>query len=36
MTAEILTWASRHLTLEDWAALPEIEQVRLELVEGGP
>jgi Uma2 family endonuclease len=35
MTAEnILAWAGRPLKLEDWEAMPEDEQVRLELVEG--
>ena len=34
MTAEILAWAGRQLTLADWEAIPEDEQFRLELVEG--
>ena len=34
MTAEILAWAGRQLTLADWEAIPEHEQFRLELVEG--
>jgi Uma2 family endonuclease len=34
MTAEILAWAGRLLTLADWEALPQDEQLRLELVEG--
>jgi Uma2 family endonuclease len=29
-----LTWPNRQLTLAEWEALPEIEGVRLELVEG--
>jgi Uma2 family endonuclease len=29
-----LTWPNQHLTLEEWAALPEAEGVRVELVEG--
>ena len=29
-----LTWPNRQLTLEEWAALPAAEGVRLELVEG--
>lgn len=29
-----LTWPNQHLTLEEWAALPEAEGVRMELVEG--
>ncbi|HEY0815541.1 MAG TPA: Uma2 family endonuclease [Pseudonocardia sp.] len=34
MTAEILAWAGRQLTLPDWEAMPKDEQFRLELVEG--
>ena len=34
MTAEILAWAGRQLTLADWEAIPEDEQFRLELAEG--
>jgi Uma2 family endonuclease len=34
MTAEILAWAGRQLTLADWEAIPQDEQFRLELVEG--
>ena len=34
MTAEILAWAGRQLTLADWEAVPHDEQFRLELVEG--
>jgi Uma2 family endonuclease len=34
MTAEILAWAGRQLTLADWEAIPDDEQFRLELVEG--
>jgi Uma2 family endonuclease len=33
-TVVSLTWPNRLLTLEEWAALPEAEGVRLELVEG--
>lgn len=29
-----LTWPNQHLTLADWAALPEAEGARVELVEG--
>jgi len=34
MTAEILAWAGRQLTLAYWEAIPHDEQFRLELVEG--
>jgi Uma2 family endonuclease len=34
MTAEILAWAGRQLTLAEWEAIPQDEQFRLELVEG--
>ncbi len=34
MTAEILAWAGRQLTLAEWEAMPQDEQFRLELVEG--
>jgi Uma2 family endonuclease len=33
-TAMNLTWPNRHLTLADWAELPEVEGARVELVEG--
>ncbi len=34
MTAEIMDWAGRQLTLADWEAIPRDERFRLELVEG--
>ena len=29
-----LTWPNQHLTLQEWAAMPAVEEARVELVEG--